>query len=461
MAQDISGTSLAANAAAAVREPIVETLFDWADDGFGSEGTWTDESGYLVSARGTSRAVGWGKSLAGVGTGVADSAYLTMRNPEETGGNSGFRFSPTNSSGSLYAQIGDGAVQMKRARVRFGFNDSVAGNEFVAVLLGYVVDLNEHYGQRQVEFELRDRAAAAVRSKVHTTMQSDVMPDTYLETIAALIDRDAPSGGYRAFDNGLDILPYAWMEGDDIWKEMGMVAESQGGRIWYDHAGVLRFQDATFMVKPQTNSWQNPLTSQFTFTVDDFQECNPRYDPASVINHVVIEYSPKYVSILQTVYTAAETFIVPASGSLTIRCQHRYPVDSIVALVAETDYLAGTAGGTDITDDISVGETTKAGYTDLVIANANADYAAYLYKLQIRGYPLLAEQPVQYEAEDATSISDYGRQTVQISNPYIVNWRHAESLGDLLLARFKDPPLQIDLTYPACPACPTWSRAIG
>jgi hypothetical protein len=114
--------------------------------------------------------------------------------------------------------------------------------------------------------------------------------------------------------------------------------------------------------------------------------------------------------------------------------------------VAGTDYLAGTAGGTDITDDISVGETTKALYTDLVISNGNPDYAAYLYKLQVRGYPLLAEQPIKYECEDATSIARYGRRTKPFHNPYIMSYRHAQSLGDLVLARFKDPPLTVNLS---------------
>lgn len=445
MAQDISGTSLAANTAATVRSPIVEVLFDWANDGYGSEGAWTDETAYLVSARGNSRAVGWGRSIAGMGTGVADVAYLTLRNPEESGGSSGLRFSPTNSNGSLYGNIGEGEVRGKRARLRVGFHDAVNGDEFVPVLVGYVEDLSEQYAARTVEIELRDRAAVAVRSRPATTLQTDVMVDAYLETIAALIDRDAPDAGDRAFDNGLDLLPYAWCEGDRLWAEMGMVAESQGGRIWYDHAGVLRFQDATHFIKSRTNSWENPLTSQFTFTVDDFRECNPRYDRTAVANHVIVEYRPKYVSVLQVVYTASETFIVPPSDSVTIRCEHRYPVDSISALVADTDYLAGTAGGTDITDDISVSETTKAGYTDLQISNGNSDYAAYLYKLQIRGYPLLAEQSIQYEAEDNTSIGTFGRQTVRVSNPYIQSYRHAQSLGDLLLARFKDPPLLLDL----------------
>jgi hypothetical protein len=446
MAQDITGTNLATNAAADVRTPVAAIYFDWWNTGFDAlPGSWQDQAGYLVSMRGKSRLVGYGKSLAGIGTGTADEATLTLRNPTLSTPYSGLRFSPSNAGGNLYTEIGEGKVRMKRAAVKIGFHDATNGDETVYVLVGYVTNLTEDYAGRQVRFELRDRAAAAVASRYATTLQSNVMPKAYVETIAALIDRDPPGSAWRVIDNGLCLLPYAWLDDEEVWKEMGMVAESQGGQIWYDHGGVLRFQDGSHFIRPRTNNWQNPLVSQLTFTVDDFAACNPTYNPEEVINHVIVEYYPKYLGVFQVVYTASETFIVPPGGSITIRAEHRYPVSAIAELERETDYMAGTAGGTDLTGDVDVDESTTAMYTELTITNNNAGYDAYIYMLQIRGYPLVSEQAITYEVENQASIDQYGRMTAQFGNPYVMSYRQAQALGDLVLARFKAPPLTIAL----------------
>ena len=451
MAQDITGTNLSANAQAAAAEPVARVLFDWTDLGFDDIENWTDETDHLVTMNGESRALGYASSLAAFGSGSADVAYITLDNPVETGLNHGLRFSPSNAGSSLYPYIGEGKVRMKRAAIEVGYLHSGAA-ERVRLLTGYVVQLEENYAERQVVIEVRDRAASAALSAFATTLQEDALPKDYIETLLALLDRDAPGVAWRSLDNGLCLLPYAWLEDESIWKELGLVAESQGGRIWYDHAGIIRFHDATYQVRAATSSWQDPLTSQFTFTVADFGACNPLYDPQSIANHVIVEYRPKYISTLQSVYRAAETFIVPAADSVTVRAEHRYPVRAITTPTSSTDFLAGTAGGIDITSDVTISPSSKATYTDLVITNANEDYAAYLYKLELRGYPLLHAQPIRFEVEDAASILEYGRLTIEFDNPYIASLRQAESLARFALARFKDPPLILTLEdVPALP----------
>jgi len=89
---------------------------------------------------------------------------------------------------------------------------------------------------------------------------------------------------------------------------------------------------------------------------------------------------------------------------------------------------------------------TYAASAELYLTNNNSNYPCYFTQLQLRGSPLLTQEPVKYEAEDATSIADYGRRTWTIrNNPYVQTYRHAEMIGDFLLARFKDPVQNIDL----------------
>jgi len=125
-----------------------------------------------------------------------------------------------------------------------------------------------------------------------------------METLAALLDRDPPGPGERDIDLGTVLHPFAWLDDEPIWDEMRDLALANGGRVWYDNAGKLHFETLGHLVRPQTNSWEDPTVSQYTFTTNRFQECNPRYDPEDVINHVIVEAVPLYVSTLQLVYSA-------------------------------------------------------------------------------------------------------------------------------------------------------------
>ncbi|HFD38532.1 MAG TPA: hypothetical protein ENJ31_01595 [Anaerolineae bacterium] len=441
MAQDISGTSLLSNAQATSARVCFRGRFDWGDAGFGSLASWSDESAYIRSASGEMRAARKGLSALGA---VSAVARVALFNPEETAPNSGLRFSPSNANGSLYSQIGQGKIHMKRAILEAGFYAG-ATPEYARQITGYIVDVIEQSENQAISFEIRDRAAVAALSRASTGLYEGVDARTYLTALAALLDRDPPGSGERDFDLGIALEPFAWLDDEEIWREMNQIAEAHGGRIWWDRAGVLRFEDLSHWVRPHADSWQDPTTSQFTFTVSDFESCNPRYNPDDVINHVIVEAVPRYISILQVIYSASETYIVPPGGSIEVEAVHRWPVRNVAAPVAGTDYVAVTAGGETITSDLSVSVSSLAGRSTITLSNANADYAAHLYTLQLRGFPLLSSEPITVEVEDSASITQYGRRTKRIRNPYIQERRHAEALADFMLARFRNPPLTISL----------------
>jgi len=127
--------------------------------------------------------------------------------------------------------------------------------------------------------------------------------------------------------------------------------------------------------------------------------------------------------------------------------------------VQGTDFVALTAGGTDISGDVTVSPSTKAARSTLTISNSNSSYTAYMYVLQLRGYPLLAEQAVRVEVEDATSIAQYGRRTERIRSSYIRSRAQAEAIAGFRLARYKAPPLTLTLAgAPAAPWLETGDR---
>lgn len=460
MAQDVSGTSLKTTALAASRRIAYRFLVDWGDVGFGSEGSWTDESAYVQRANGSHEAVNPLKSVAPIGRGVSDRISVTCHNPECSGEHSGLRFSPSNTNGPLYAQIGGGGIYMKRAIFEMGIYNG-ATPERLRQVTGYIVDAQEDFESRTITFTIRDRAADAALTQVSTNF-TDVPAQTtakdYLEHLCTLFERDAVEAGDQQFDLGFVVTPYQWSDDETIWDEMGIVAEAQMGRIWFDKDGDLHFDDAAHFVKPHSDSWDDPTTSQATFTVASFASLQPQIRYDLIFNHIVVEYQPRYLAQQQVVYSAGDIIVVRptatyADGYVEVAAEFRYPVHTVTTPVADTDYVAVTAGGTDITSDISIAKTDYAARSDLQITNDNADYTAYLTKLELRGYPLLTEESSKYECEDDTSIGDYGRRTLQIrSNPYIQTHRHAQAAAEFALARFKDPVQRVRLTgVPARP----------
>lgn len=458
MAQDISGTSLLANSQANAPTPCVQVLIDWDDDGFGDIGSWTDESEYFVRYEDSVKALSWNRSIPALGQGVAAFCDVTLQNPECGSPYSGFRFSATNASGPLYAKISAGKMRFKRAQVLTGFEQG-GSPELVPVITGYITRCVENGQAGTVELTIEDRSVVAALTKASTALMENVTGQGYLETLAALLDRDPPDAGDRDFDRGVVVHPVAWLDDESVWKEMGDVAEAHGGRVWWDRAGGLHFESWTHLVRPATNAWEDPTVSQYTFTVSRFGACDPVYNPRDVVNHVIIEAVPRYVGVLQVVFVSSEVHMVPPSGSLEVKVRHRWPVRAIVTPVEDTDFVAVTAGGTDITGDVEVAVSDLAASSTLTLTNNNADYAAFFYHLQLRGYPVLSEQAITVEVEDATSIAQWGRSTRKISNVYVQGRRHAEGLAQFLLARFKDPPLNLTLRdVPGVPWLETGDR---
>lgn len=440
MGQSTSGTSLTTTAVAATRRLTCKIYFDWDNVGFSDNLTgWYDETQYLKSLRGNLQALNWQRSVAGVGGGVSNSVDAVLRNPD-LGGGTGRRFSPSNASGPLYAKIGGGKIYMVRAAVLTGFY-SGSTPERLRQITGYITAVSENTQAETISLEIRDRGVDSALCRNSTALYQNTAAKVYLDTLVTLTGRDPIASGDRLFDVGAAQSEFQWLDDETIWDEIAIVAEAQAGRIWFDKDGDLHFDDSTHWVKGNANAWDDPTTYQATFTVASFADLEPVYDTDSIWNHIIVEYSPRYRGWEQPVYTASEIITVaPSESNKVHRAQFHNPVVSAITPVAETDYMACTGGGVDITDKVTVSMTAYGASAKLLISNSSTEYTAYLTTLQVRGTPLVSDAPIKYETEDATSIGLYGRRTWTVRrNPYIQNEPHAKMVANFLLSRFKDP----------------------
>ena len=443
MAQEASWALIAAQAETS-RTVVFGVYIDFDDLGFGVSATeWTDVSEFVKRITGDHQATDWRKSPAIVGSGVVDEVTVTLRNPEETSPYTGLRYSSSNTGSSLYGEIGNGLINMKRAIVAMGFTYS--GTDYgTRQITGYITGVDEGRSGRNITLTIRDRAADASMTRTSTALWGNLTAQDYMEELSERLDKDPLTSAEQLFDRGMMVLPWVWLDDDTIWDEMSYVAEAQLGRVWFDKDGNLHFDDGSHFVKPNDNSYDDATVSQHTFTTGNVQSIDSSFSMGSIFNHIVVEYHPRYVGTWQVIYEASEPIIIRPGASHTTRCEFRYPIYEAPYGYHGIDTLgitisACTAGGVDLSSDISYTLTTYATYAEVVLTNDNDNFSAYVYQLDIEGQPLLSDQPDKYEVEDTTSITQYGRRTWRIANPYIQTYHHAEMVGDYLLARCKDP----------------------
>jgi hypothetical protein len=420
---------LEAQANAQARQVRFKLLCDWGDYGFGYQdtytsswagqnNTWSDESAYVESMRGDMQATSFLSSASAVGQGVSSVCYVTLQNPENASGHR--RFSLGDPGGDLYDYIGDGHIRMVRAVVRIGFAVPGSIDEVLNQMTGYIVGLDEIEHGRRVVLEIRDRGIDCVQTRASTDLYTNILPGSYIRNLLGELSRDTLgdftlesgewqivwmdddlSGGYGTayLDPGLFQLYYAWSESERIQDELNRVAEANMGRVWWDKDGNIHFDDGGHWVRPNTNAWDDPLTSQFDFDEGDFAACQPYYELDDQYTHVVVSYTPRYKAGQQVIYSASESFVVPPNATMEILAEFKYPADNVEDPVANTDYAATTPGGTDISSDVTVTMTIYAEHAEIRVVNANQTYSACITGLSLRGEPIYPRQRMQYESE--------------------------------------------------------------
>jgi hypothetical protein len=437
MAQDTGGTSLKTNALTIGRKACCRVRFDWADAGFGSQGSWTAYStDDIHRVSGSMALVDWRQALTAAGHGTGSTVQVTLHNPVSSGVR---RFSLANKSSWLYGQTG-GDVRMKRAVVQMGYYDG-ATPEYLNQITGYVTSMSEGGENGEfVTFEIADRASDALLTSVHTELYRNTTPQAFIAELHSHLSRDkmAAGGGYGSsfLDVGTFPLYWAWSSGESVWDELNLVAAAQMGRVFFDKDGNFCFHDGAHWVRANSPSYRDPLTSQHDFTRDHCGSCLPSWDFRSQHTHVLVSYTPRYEAGLQKVYSSAESFQVPASSYKEVHAEFRYPVYDIQAPNQDLgDYTATTPGGVDISSYVTFQVEAYGGHARLTLQNNHSTYACSLNGMTLRGRPVLPRQRQTYESDSGKPYKN----TFRVKNDYIQSYRQAEAIGEFALGRFATP----------------------
>lgn len=252
-------------------------------------------------------------------------------------------------------------------------------------------------------------------------------------------------GAYpRAIAHGQSVFAYAadtWAEGVPADAAIAQTATSERGRFFADRDGALIFHDRHHMLLD--------ITPQAAFD-DDMDGLLYHYE-TDIANRVAVTVTPRSIGAANTVLWSLENpqLIQPGEeGMRQIIARYRdaegrpQGAVTVLPLVAGTDYEANPLSnglGPDYTASLLVQMHADASAATITLRNTSP-YPLYLLAgAQIRGTPLLLNDPITLEQNDWSSLTFYGPHTFTLEPPFLTSIEEANDLAGFELARRKNP----------------------
>ena len=425
----------------ASRVLAIRLMVDWDFDG-----TYTDESAYLISADGDMRLAPFGAGLAG-SQGMVSAASITLRNASG-------RFSPLRTDGALYSAIRDGKAYHAPCYIEVSIN---GGTNYSRVFTGVLKLPQESTLTPQesatVTFVARSMEEMFLQRRVSLTRaQFAALHDagaTESEILAEFLHAADVEASLITLDAGLFVIPWAWLDDESAIEESWALAAACGGRFYADPDGEFRYMNLA--------NWQTAARStstQFALTRDTLSSFSLRLEDQDLHNVVTVEASPRAAGALDVVWEPESPPVFAPGETRTITARYDAPAYSIWGV----QHSAFDQGGNDRTSSVTVAATYYAQRADLVVENASA-LQVLLHPLRVLGVTVTGGPEIE---ERRTSADDgangaywtgRGDRTLSLrGNPYIQRPEHAGALAQFLLDRCEYPRLTALAGLPGQPS---------
>lgn len=415
----------------------IKVEFDW-----GIDGSFTDESAYLISARGVQKIASPRQSVTG-NSGRTGECSLTLSNA--TG-----RFSSLNSGGAIYSSIGNGKMYQVPVKVSVSAVEAGDATNYNVIFRG-VARVPEEDGLapdepstivfdcRTIEDVLLNRRIRTSQSDFKALVDTPVTEDQVIDAILT----DSGTSLTSTLDSGLFALPFPWMNNEPITEELWRIAAACGGRFISNPDGELLYQNATNWITSTRGA-----TSQKDFDrLLNFSRISISWDETELAETVTVSYEEREMSELDTLFDS-KFFTVEDTETEIIWAELSSPVYEITEITTEIN----TPGGTPLTG-VTVTPTYYAQAVKFSIANASG-YQANV-RIVLTGYDLTSRETKTLEQESADSFwtAREGRTRKISGNKWLQTRSQARMLRDFLSERQETPSLIVRLG--GCPGDPT------
>lgn len=403
---------------------------DW-----GFTGSYVDESARLVAASGAMRLAAPESGISSP-RGTVDQMTLTLNNADG-------RYSPLNSSGALYDDIKLGGAYHAPMYLRVSID---GGSNYDRVFTGVIKIPREgppYPGvAATVEIDCRSRDEILLSKRMSTTEVTFVALHeshaTESDIIAQFLEDAGLTSSDYTLDNGLFVIPWAWLDDESPIEDIWQLAAACGGRFYCDPDGEFRYENMTHWLLSPHNTSQETLTKASYGQMD-----GPAYDDRELYSGVTVVASPREMLESTTLWAADSVITIPANSSTQVIAKLRQPAYS----VDSATFTAVTGGGTDMSANISMVFGKWAQRVGIVITNSHAAYAVEIVALTLGGIPVSGGPSIEESRESGRSFwtgftsTRPGRVRLLRGNPYIQTGPQASTLAQFLRDRYQLPRL--------------------
>lgn len=389
--------SIAANAAAVMADPCLKVEIEWTAT------NWTDESAYAISATGHSEIMEPYAGLLSLGTARLATASVVMQNASK-------RYS-VKVAGTQAATNG---IRGKGIRISAGY-----ASEYVRVFTGRIMDCTAPETEETATLICHDMGSDPKRQNYTSAMYHNDEMITWMGRLRAW------AGLMHSFEESVHVIPYAYVDDDELLDEMRKVAASEAGVLFFDADGTLRYWNAYHWVG---------ATSVASYDRSDFVELTPQLGYDNIYNIIAVTYEPQQKGRAGVVYSLKRPVAVPRGGTAELTINFTKPLAEFVGY----DMAAVDGGGNDMTASVTALPVLPDGAQRWTVTFTNADTvrAAWVTRFDVIGYPVDKRQAETF-VEDASAVGETDRRYDLPANPYVQTDYQARFLARLLAQRLK------------------------
>jgi len=259
-----------------------------------------------------------------------------------------------------------------------------------------------------------------------------------LYNIATFVLQDAGLyPGEWVIDPGLQniVIPYAWFDPISHRDALRQIAEAGLATVYADRDGKIRIESFASAGE----------TSELTITEDDyFSPLSAPSKQEGVVNEIVVTTQPiEPAAEAEEVYKSSAPVTIPAKTTQIITVYY----SSTPVMDAEASLTNPPSGVSIVT-----GETAYYAWgAKVAVQNTNISDQEVIVKVDGKPFKALSKERVV--ARDDASILDNGVLQYEFpSNPLLQTLEQAQAIANALLASFKDPRRDIDMSWRGNPA---------
>jgi hypothetical protein len=415
-----------------------------------ANGSYTDESANLISARGSQQLLAPQQAIAG-GSGTTDGCTIQLQN------NAG-RYSVRNTAGALYSVLQDGKWFQRPVKISV-----TIGATTTVLFTGVIRNLSEQTktpnGVGMVTLDCRSKDDLLLRQHLSsdltawlTSLDPAQTEDWHIITLleaGGMVDgadfvsqtyADAHPGTLPSIDPGLFPLPYVWLDDESPLSEIWAIAAACGGWFYCDADGLYHYHNLTGMIATMLARHYGSLLD-LALDETNVSGISLAYADANLASELTVEIAPRETGAQEELWTPDELVVVQPGATKVVWARLSAPLLAVPTLT----WAAYTAGGVAISTGLTV---TPAYYTQrvkLTIVNASTTQAAYFNTLSLTGQQLIGGRTAEITTNDPTDTYwQSPRQPITRSirgNLYLQTDSHAQALADYLLAAANRPAL--------------------